>query len=275
MLIRDHLKQKGSLTGNTQVLPILQLQSLTHVERSHSKSYFIGDIVRIGISNRGDIQAGDYAAVIDINSEHRPLHLKTTDNREITWEIPTHRENRFSHVEVFKRENRELQLGDCIHWSRTEKSQGLFSAECARVTEIFPYQVTVELANHTMFIFDPREPTYQHWEHGYASTVYAAQGTTKSIVLAHLESYRTNLTTQPAFLVALTRVVDTFRIYTDNRYALLNLIQKNTGLKKSSLEIINIYPSNSKSDSRIQITANDKIDCQNQKVVNKSERDII
>ena len=72
--------------------------------------------------------------------------------------------------------------------------------------------------------------------------MYVIPGTTKSIVLVHFESFRINLTTQPAFLVALTRAVDTSHIYTDNKLDLLRHIQKNIGVKRSSLEVINEFP---------------------------------
>ncbi len=89
-------------------------------------------------------------------------------------------------------------------------------------------QITVDASNHK----------FQHWDYNYALTVYAAQGATKKTVLALLESYRENLIHQPAFLVALTRAVDTFRVYTDNIIALLERIEKNSGMKLSALETI-------------------------------------
>jgi hypothetical protein len=60
--------------------------------------------------------------------------------------------------------------------------------------------------------------------------------------LALLESYRKNLTSQPTFLVQLTRSVKEFRLYTDDKDLLLAAIIKNAGIKRSALEVIGEFP---------------------------------
>ncbi|MHB1949562.1 MAG: AAA family ATPase, partial [Gammaproteobacteria bacterium] len=249
-LIREHLKQEGALTGAEYNFSILSSKSMSQVERSHIKNFAKGQIVRFNQSE-GKIKSGDYFTITDIKEPHRMLVLKDAKGDEILWQVPQSKSRLNSTIEVFKAEERSLQMGDMIRWSRTDKKHSLFSSEPAKVTSIQDRKVTIKYADGKQITFDPTNKQFQHWDHNYALTVYAAQGATKHIVLALLESYRENLINQPAFLVALTRAVDTFRIYTDNIPALLERIEQNKGTKLSSLEVIGEFKEQ-------RVKANDK-----------------
>jgi hypothetical protein len=242
-LIREGLKAEGSVTkDNDQSFTILTSKSLTHVERSHLTHLQEGDVLRFGQRESVHIKAGDYFTIRSISANHRLLTLAGDNGREVTWQVPTFDKKRLSSIEVFQQESRHLQVSDVIRWSRSDKKNGLLSTEAAKITALEKNKMTVELANKQSFTFDPRHAQFQHWDHGYAATVYAVQGKTKEIILAHLESFRENLTNQPSFLVALTRAVNVFRLYTDNIERLLKAIERNTGVKLSSLEVIGELP---------------------------------
>ncbi|HEX4045607.1 MAG TPA: AAA family ATPase, partial [Gammaproteobacteria bacterium] len=241
--LRTKLKESGVLKeGKDQFFNILAAKSFTNVERSRVTNFVIGDVLRFGKSEAVGIKAGEYLTIVGKEQESHLLILKNAAGQQLTWEIPAFSKSRLSHIEVFKSEARELQAGDKIRWSRTDKQNELFSTDAAMVTVAEKDNITVTLANQKSFTFDPSNPKYQHWDNGYAATVYAVQGDTKSIILAHLESYRKNLTSQPTFMVALTRAVNEFRLYTDNAEALLRAVEKNSGVKMSSLEVIGEYP---------------------------------
>lgn len=250
-LIREQLKQEGILKNNDTSVPVLTAASLTQVERSHITNFNVGDILRFGKRESNQIKSGDYLAITEINQDQSLIKLKCDDGREVAWQVPKFDKNRLSKVEVFKKESRDIQVGDVIRWSRSDKEHGLLSSEAAKIINIVKNKVTVELANKELVTLDANDPKHQHWDHGYASTVYAVQGKTKDIVLAHLESFRQNLTTQAAFLVSLTRSVNIFRLYTDNTNNLLKTIEKNHGNKLSSLEVIGEYPDKDKNKNQI------------------------
>lgn len=246
-LIRKGLIQEGTLSKEKDVsLPILTAASLTQVERSHITNFSVGDVLRFGKRESSQIKSGDYLTIAEINQDQSIIKLKGNDGREVAWQVPKFDKNRLSRVEVFKKETRDIQVGDKIRWSRSDKEHGFLGSEAAKITGIVKNKVTVELANKTQITLDANDHKFQHWDHGYAATVYAIQGKTKEIILAHLESFRQYLTTQPAFLVALTRSVNVFRLYTDNINNLLKRIEKNSGRKLSSLEVIGEYPDKSK-----------------------------
>ncbi len=241
--IREQFKIQGALKNDGDYFfKILSPESFTQIERSQVTNFEVGNILRFGKNEAIGIKAGEYLTVVDSDHRHNFLTLMNSEGRELGWQIPKFDKERLSHVEVFKEETRALQAGDRIRWSRSNKTSELFSTESAQVISVEKNKITVILANQKQFTFDPQDPKYQHWDHGYAATVYAVQADTKSIVLAHLESHRTNLTSQPTFLVALTRAVNVFRLYTDNADVLLKTIEQNHGVKLSSLEVIGEYP---------------------------------
>jgi hypothetical protein len=237
--VREHYKLNGTFQKDGDTLcTILIAKSLTQVERSHVTNFKVGEVLRFGRSLPSGIKAGDYLTISEINQQDNVLTLKNRQGNIIAWQIPAFDKTRSSDIEVFKKDIRALQAGDTIRWSRSDKKQECFSTEPAKVLSVNKDNITVELANQKEKSFNPQDPSTQHWDHGYAATVYAVQADTKSIVLAHLESHRKNLTSQPAFLVALTRAVNTFRLYTDDREVLLQQIERNHGKKYSSLEVI-------------------------------------
>ncbi len=236
-LIREHLKQEGTLTGAEYSFTSLTSKSMTQVERSHLKNFAKGEVIRFNKAE-GTIKAGDYFVIHDVIETHHMLSLKDTNGNELLWQVPEAKNRLNSTIEVFKAETRSLQVGDMIRWSRTDKRNDLLSSEPAKITSLGKDAISIQYKDGRKVNFDPKQRQFQHWDHNYALTVYAAQGATKQTVLALLESYRENLINQAAFLVALTRSVDTFRVYTDNIAALLERIERNKGTKYSSLEVI-------------------------------------
>jgi len=242
-LIRDRLKEEGTLVKeNDQTFSILSSKNFTHVERSHVENLSIGDVLRFNKRESYHIKASSYFTITEMNKDHSIIKLRNMEGREVAWQVPKFDKKRLSKIEVFKIETRDAQVGDILRWTKTDKEHHLLGSEAAKIVAVDQKIITVELVNQKHFTFDSNNPRFQHWDHGYAATVYAAQGKTKEIVLAHLESFRDNLTTQPAFLVALTRSVNEFRLYTDSIPKLLKSIEKNTGTKLSSLEVIGEYP---------------------------------
>jgi ATP-dependent exoDNAse (exonuclease V) alpha subunit len=60
----------------------------------------------------------------------------------------------------------------------------------------------------------------QHWEHGYASTVHAAQGRTADRVLVHLDARYEKTVGSESFYVALSRARHQAKLYTDDQLRL-------------------------------------------------------
>ena len=100
-------------------------------------------------------------------------------------------------------------IGDRVQFTKTDKSQGLFNAEFGIIQHIDPQtkKLTVLMDNKEQKEVDPY--TYDGLRHGYASTVYKAQGST----LDHVYVLHSKIINQQVNYVALTRQTKSLSLY--------------------------------------------------------------
>ncbi len=226
-------------------MTILVSRDMTEVERSHVANYKPYDILRFNITDKlCGIEKNEYLTVLEIKQDY--LVLQKDKGQQVIWQ-PRQMIEQSSGVEVYEKQARELQVGDLIRWTRSDKTLGLLSPELAKIEsvdaqhcQLRPVKITSEgiTPEGDLISVYSRDKKYQHWDHAYAMTGYSAQGKTIRTVILNAESYRKNLTSQPSFIVGLTRAVEHIRIYTDDKEALLSRILKNKGEKSSALEIV-------------------------------------
>lgn len=243
--VRARYQQDGTLTGIEHTFSVLTSRSLTRAECSHAGNIHIGDVLRFSMNSSAGIKAGEYLTVMGCDLSYQLLTLQNEDGRVLHWQLPSLKAK--NPIEVFTREERGIQIGDEIRWTRSDKKRNLTGSTHMRVIDVSQQQVITIDKNKNTLTFDAKDMCFQHWDYSYASTGYGAQGKTKPIVLALMESYRTHLTNMTSFLVAMTRAVDEFFIYTDNKEALMNAIFSRQGTKYSGLEIIGEFKNADKS----------------------------
>ena len=89
-----------------------------------------------------------------------------------------------------------------------------------------------------------------HWDHGYAGTIFSAQGRTSESVIAIMPS-NSPLSDQRSAYVAISRAKESAFIYTDSKHELQNALQARTGEPSTALE--NFVPSELQPDpSQVQ-----------------------
>lgn len=100
-------------------------------------------------------------------------------------------------------------VGDRIQLTKTDKDQGLVNGSFGTIEQIdqTAKTLTVCFDNGAKKQIDPR--TYEGLRHGYASTVYKAQGAT----LKHVYGLHSNTTNQATNYVALTRQTHTLSLF--------------------------------------------------------------
>jgi conjugative relaxase-like TrwC/TraI family protein len=246
--VRFQLEQQGILTGSGHAFSVLSSKDMTRVERSEVVNFEPDQIIRFTVSSGRTIKAGDYFVIKSIDRPHNLLVLNKMDGKgdDVIWQVPKSHKRINNSIEVFKKEERDLKVGDKIVWVRTNQKEGVLAADFAEVTRIDDEMITVKSADNGLFTFNGKEEKHQHWDHAYAITAYGAQGGTYSTVLALFESYRAKLMNLKTFLVTLTRPINELRIYTDDKDQLKTCISNNPADKSSSLEVIGEYPSASK-----------------------------
>jgi conjugative relaxase-like TrwC/TraI family protein len=243
--VRSQLAKTGFLTGDSYLFSVLSSTDMTRVERTEAINFKPDQIIRFIVSSGRTIKAGEYFVIKSIDKPHNVLILNKTDGKgeDVIWQIPKSHKRINNCIEVFKKEERTLKVGDKIVWVRTSQQEGTIAADYAEVRGVDKGMITVKRADNSLFTFNGKDEKHQHWDHAYAITAYGAQGGTYSTVLALFESYRPKLMNLKTFLVTLTRPINELRIYTDDKDKLKECISNNPADKSSSLEVIGEYPS--------------------------------
>ncbi|NBT86286.1 MAG: hypothetical protein EBT45_07320, partial [Alphaproteobacteria bacterium] len=143
----------------------------------------------------------------------KPLNLETLD------QDPTDSPNYHSFKPKLIREEREFAIGDQIIFSRNDYGLNVRNGQLAKIVDIQEELITVQKEDQSSLTFDMG--TYNHIDHGYATTIHKSQGTTvdKTFVYAS-PSLNKNLT-----YVALTRHKEDVQLYVDT-----NIIPTKEGL---------------------------------------------
>lgn len=99
--------------------------------------------------------------------------------------------------------------GDRVQFTKTDKSQGLLQASFGEIEQIDlkAKKLTIRLDNEEIKVVNPN--TYDGLRHGYASTVYKAQGST----LDHVYVLHSKTTHQSTNYVALSRQTKSLHLY--------------------------------------------------------------
>lgn len=178
--VRAALKANGELPANESNHRILVSEGNTRAMIKESQYYEPGQIVRFGRDYKAIAAAkGEYMTVA-AKAPGGVVILEKDDGTTIAWEPRKH-----NSVEVYAAEQRGLVEGDLIRLTRNE---GLLkNGEVARIVGIEGSVATLEMTSptgNTKHIVDLDKN--QHWDHAYAVTVHASQGSTKQDVKFHI-----------------------------------------------------------------------------------------
>jgi ATP-dependent exoDNAse (exonuclease V) alpha subunit len=231
-LIRAGLQQQGALSGPERHADVLVQRDLTKAQLREAASLNIGDVVRFGKDYRGvGLMKGEYGVVEGTNPDQGTVSLRMEANgRAMDWQPDRH-----VVVEVFQKEQRDLQDGDLIRWTRNDYSQHRRNGDLGRVS--------IDSASGSMFVRDRngKETVFnpeadRHWDHGYASTVHASQGRTADRTIYHADSQQL-ATNKEGWYVAVSRARDDLRVVTDDVAALKEAVAESR-TQASALEAV-------------------------------------
>jgi conjugative relaxase-like TrwC/TraI family protein len=227
--IRNGLRGEGALRGDELAAPIFVSRGFTQAEARESTAYAIGDVVRFARPYQQlRIAPGAVFTVAAIDSRTNTIMLES-QTRRIAWQPHRH-----TKVEVFEVEHRHLAAGDVIRWTRNDKDLDRRNGERATVLEIdTELHVARVRVGKTEQLLDLK--TQPYWEHGYASTVHAAQGRTVDRAILHLDTNQQALIGYESFYVAISRARHEVEIFTDNAECLPDRIAQSLA-QESALE---------------------------------------
>ncbi len=238
--IRNGLRDEGGLSGLEISLTRHINTHMTRAQLGDAANYHPGDVVRFHqdvLNHR--VQAGDIFRVTghetDPSSGRRRVRLQ--DDAGNRRHINPDSSIRYR-LSVYETAEMELQAGDRIRWTANDRERELFNGDGARVTRIGRGRVVLLCDDGREFRMKMDDPQLCHCEHGYSSTVHAAQGITRDHVIAVLESGHGQLSDQQSFYVELSRARDHAVVLTDNIEQLTETLTANTGERLTALEAI-------------------------------------
>ena len=230
--INRAIRERLGLASQT-AFTLLTRKDLTEVTRRSTLSYQVGDVVQAEIDYPSlGLKRGEFAHVV-ARPDHRVL-LEREDGARVAWQPAT-----TTRLGVFVPELQPLAVGDLVRVTANDRARGLVNGELGKIVALGAdggpaVGVCLQLADGQQVWLDGTRPLLL--DHGYCSTVYAAQGQTCERVL--IDADANSLTaSRSTFYVAISRARQIARIYTDDR-EMLPLSMSRELEKESALELV-------------------------------------
>ncbi|WP_347251918.1 MobF family relaxase [Legionella sp.] len=248
-LIREQLKEEGTLSSKTIVLNTLNAKIIEEVQFHHSHYYQAGDVLRFNIRLRmSGIQPGEYLTIAPITAKHRKnktVPLINSDGKTTTlWlkDLPQYKPTRAGLnrlIECYEPTRLELCENDKVLVTRNNRPKGLVNSSLAFVKAITEKELTLEFeqdSDEKIFSLDCDE--LKHLDHGYVLTTMKSQGKDKTYALGLMESYNQFSATLKQYYVQISRAIVRMTLITDNTTRLLEALEFNEDTKKTALSSV-------------------------------------
>lgn len=208
--INELVRQRLGLTGEGLVVKALERRDMTRAQMQSSLSYLPGDIVEMQRHYESlGLRRGDTARVI--GAEPGCITLQRGDGAPVTW-----RPTAMPHVAVYSEVTRELAVGDVVRFTANDYPLGIVNGQTGRVEllDATTGLMAVRTGKGELVNLDTNKAL--HLDHGYCTTVHAAQGRTCERVLVDAD-VSSAMANESLYYVAISRARSEVSIYTDDR----------------------------------------------------------
>lgn len=227
--INEQVRGELGLAGQGVVVSTLERKDLTAAQARSSLAYQAGDVIQAQkpYASLG-LDRGDLARVVATAPGR--VTLERTDGQQVDWR-PTVQPN----MTAYRAQERELAVGDLVRVTANDHGRGLVNGERATVSDLDAERQTLTLikADGSQVTLDASRSL--HLDHGYASTVHAAQGQTADRVLIEADT-RSATANESSYYVAISRARDEVKLYTDDKQALPDSMSR-ADQKSAALEL--------------------------------------
>ncbi|MCY4550408.1 MAG: relaxase domain-containing protein, partial [Defluviicoccus sp.] len=237
--VREGLELEGALHGKVLAIDRLVDRRLTRAQAADLTSYEPGDIAAFHRNHYG-CRRDDVCTVAGI--EDGMVVLAHPDGEERRFRPSG---NAAWYLRICDTERIELRAGDRIRWTRNRKAPrsgapDLVNGGEAEIVGIDRKRVRFHDADGRAFNLALVDPQLRHLDHAYCSTVHSAQGRTARAAIAVLDAG--GAADRALFHVELSRVTDDFLLLTDDREALVELLEAREGIEEGALEALGVDP---------------------------------
>ena len=227
--INDAVRAELGLAGQGMMVATLERRDLTMAQAKSSLAYQVGDVVQAqkDYASLG-LARGELARVVEAGGGR--VTLERGDGGQVEWRPATQ-----THLLAYRENSRELAEGDVVRLTANDRGLGVVNGERAVVAGVDAERQTVTLtkADGERLTLNADRPL--HLEHGYCSTVHAAQGQTAERVLIEADT-RSATANESSYYVAISRAREGVTLYTDDR-ALLPEAMGREDSKSAALEV--------------------------------------
>ncbi|WP_131783887.1 MobF family relaxase [Legionella gresilensis] len=249
-ILRDGLKQEGTLTGKEYLINTLKARAMEEVQHHHTQYYQQGDVLRFNLKlPKSGIKPRDYLTVGVITEKHqknKTVPLVTSSGKSVILhlkDLPFYTPSRAGlnrPIEFYEATSLALCAHDKVLITRNNNQAGLVNSSLASVVTIDEQNITLKFEKDDetkTFSLDARE--LQHLDHGYVLTNMKVQGKDKTYALGLIESYNKFSATLRNYYVQISRAISKMTLITDDKNQLLNALEHNEDTKKSALNYVN------------------------------------
>lgn len=253
-LYRNELQAVGEISQNQYKTTVLEEVKLLNSDKSHAMNYQIGQIIRFNSSiSESGIKKDEYYSIKEVSSKNNHLTLVNVSSRELTALNLSNIKNEEWRFSIFNTEDRKLSVGDLIRWRFTDKSKNRINMSETKVIDVNKDKAIVQDSEGNKQVIDFKETRDMHFDYAYAGTAYTEQGKTAKNVAIYMKSTQTKLSSQPTFIVGLTRAMDGGLLVTDDITKLGKQLEINTGIKTSALEALDRLEKIQKSQNNVTL----------------------
>lgn len=208
--INENVRSELGLAGKGIDVFILTRNDLTQAQARMSLSYRPGDVIEAKKPYESlGMKRGDMARVID--GEAGIVILERADGQRVSWRPAIQ-----SNMLAYRESVRELSAGDRVRFTANDHAENLINGDRATVTAIDGERQTITLqkADGCDITLNTSRPL--HLDHGYCSTIHAAQGQTAERILIEADT-KSATANESAYYVAISRARSEATIYTDDK----------------------------------------------------------
>ncbi len=242
--VREGLEAEGLLHGRALAIDRLVDRRLTRAQASDIRSYEPGDTIVFHRSTFGCL-AGDVCTVMGAEDGH--VVLEGPDGGERRFRPSG---NAATYLGLYDTERIEVRAGDRIRWTRNRKAPparfghprqpDLVNGGEAEIVDIDRQRVLFRDEAGRTFPLRRKDPQLRHLDHAYCSTVHGAQGRTARTVIAVLDAH--GAVDQAMFHVEVSRASESFQLLTDDREALVEMLEARPDREDGALEALGLDP---------------------------------
>ena len=245
--VREGLEAEGLLHGRALAIDRLVDRRLTRAQASDIRSYEPGDTIVFHRSVFGCL-AGDVCMVTGAEDGH--VVLEGPDGGERRFRPSG---NASTYLGLYDTERIEVRAGERIRWTRNRKAPparfghprqpDLVNGGEAEIVDIDRQRVLFRDEAGRTFPLRRKDPQLRHLDHAYCSTVHGAQGRTARTVIAVQDAH--GAVDQAMFHVEVSRASESFQLLTDDREALVEMLEARPDREDGALEALGLDPAES------------------------------